>query len=143
MNDLAKIEKIFRMLGSTHDGEILNAVYAIRNVLLAQNKNFSDLAKHLFKGKPDFSAFHQHYEQERPKYDAPPRSRYDNPRTKNHKEMAEYLINMGPTMTNWESTFVSDIMEKNLSKMRSLSDKQAACLERIHADYMKKNRAHA
>ncbi len=128
------------MLGSSADGEVLNAVYAMRNILMEQNKNISDLTNFLFVEKE--SNFDNFYKNERPKYDSKPQnntnSRYNNVRTKEHKRMAEVLTDMDTVMTNWESTFIKSIMDQGLGIMKSLSDKQAACLEKIHAEYKRR-----
>ena len=134
MNDLERIEKIFRMLGSTHDGEIINAVNSIRKILVAQDKNFSDLANHLFStvNAPTHNAYNSYSWQ-------PPPQR----KTKNNDkyfEMCEFLIKMPQVMTQWESTFIED-MFLSLGDLKSTmhkfgpSRKQEEWLNKIYKRY--------
>jgi len=133
MKDLEKIEKIFRMLGSEHDGEILNAVCAIRKILNSQNKNFSDLSSVLFKNRSHFGGdSSDYYAKERPKYN----------HTSENKINAEYvemfikLTKVVPVKLNeWENKFVNDIYDKNISKGRELSEKQKEHFYRVYNKY--------
>ena len=134
MQDLQKIEKIFRMLGSTHDGEILNAVNAIRRTLIAQNKNFSDLAAVLFRHQPDFTHLYRQAQQ------APPKNRGVDKYSDEYPElirMAKYLIDMPTTVNNWEGGFISDIYTHRLLEGYPLSEKQVEHLKRIYQKYYK------
>lgn len=145
MENIARIEKIFRMLGSTHDGEILNAVNSIRKILIAQDKNFSDLANKLFNGEDDAGHGRSGYRSRsyNRKYDEDFKREYQ--RQQEYKEetieefrkMAEYLINMPQMMTNWESTFISDVYNRQLLEGHQLSGKQESCLYKIYKTYYK------
>lgn len=133
MQDLERIEKIFRLLGSTHDGEIINAVNSIRKILLAQDKNFSDLANHLFSARnastpsADFSdSFYQAYRQQQ---------NHNVKSIQEYLRMCKFLINMPAVMTTWESTFIADIYEKLLNDSPRLTGKQKEWLHKIYKRY--------
>lgn len=142
MQDLQRIEKIFRLLGSTHDGEIINAVNSIRKILVAQDKNFSDLANHLFSGssqhpayRPTTDSFYQNMQEE---YRRQQQSKAKN--NDAHYKKCEFLINMPQVMTQWESTFIED-MFLSLGDLQSTmhkfgpSRKQEEWLNKIYSRY--------
>lgn len=132
MQDLQRIEKIFRMLGSTHDGEIINAVNSIRKILIAQDKNFSDLANHLFSSS-SYSPSSSYDDQFKREYYSQQRRK-----TKNrdvYLKMCDYLINMPAVMTTWESTFIVDINEQLKLNLHQLSVKQDQWLNKIYKRY--------
>lgn len=133
------------MLGSTHDGEILNAVNSIRKILIAQDKNFSDLANKLFNGEDNDGhgrtgrrsrSYNQKYDDDfRREYQR--QQRYKDESIGEYSKMAEYLINMPQVMTNWESTFISDVYNRQLLEGLQLSAKQESCLYKIYKTYYK------
>lgn len=132
MQDLQRIEKIFRLLGSTHDGEIINAVNSIRKILIAQDKNFSDLANHLFADHPASSYPNPFQDAYRP-----PRNAHNNDA---YFKKCEFLINMPQVMTQWESTFIEDMflsLGDLQSKMHRFgpSRKQEEWLNKIYSRY--------
>ena len=151
IQELDKIEKIFRMLSSTADGEVLNAVYAIRNILLQQNKNMSDLSNYLFSKAREFNyedlikermkQAERDMQRENAKKQQEGYTKQKTPteRTVKHKNMCKFLIDMPLIMTTWESKFISDILERQLSKGYGLSDKQEACLDKIYNEYRRKS----
>jgi len=136
MEQIDRIEKIFRMLGSTHDGEIVNAVNSIRKTLVAQNKGFNDLADFLFhnvsQGSTRSSAWDDIFKREYRRQQ----------QSKTHKiseyvKMCEYLIDMPTKMTNWESTFISDVYNSQLLEGRTLSAKQDEWIWKVYNKYYK------
>lgn len=58
-----------------------------------------------------------------------------------HKKMALELVNIiitkNSTMTQWETSFIQDIYNKNICMARSLSSKQESILQRIYEQYIK------
>lgn len=58
-----------------------------------------------------------------------------------HKKMAlelvNTIINKTSTMTQWETSFIQDIYNKNICMARSLSSKQESILQRIYEQYIK------
>lgn len=58
-----------------------------------------------------------------------------------HKKMALELVNViitkNSTMTQWETSFIQDIYNKNICMARSLSSKQESILQRIYEQYIK------
>lgn len=134
MQDLQRIEKIFRMLGSTHDGEIINAVNSIRKILIAQDKNFSDLANHIFSShnasmsnaESYTDRFYKEYHQQQ---------RHKAKSLDAYLRMCKFLINMPTVMTTWESTFISDVNDQMLNDSRTLSTKQEQWLNKIYKRY--------
>jgi hypothetical protein len=123
MKNLDKIEKCFRMLASSNDGEILNAVSAIKKILHAENKNICDLSNRIFKEQ------YKNYAQQ--SYSQPYQPYKNAEMDEDHKDMIEQLIAMDSTCTQWETTFITDIKERN----RPLSEKQIACLLKIYNKY--------
>jgi hypothetical protein len=122
MQNIDKIEKIFRLLGSDQVGEVTNAIWAIKNILLAQNKNFSDLSNHLFNRKAEQNT---HY--------SPP---YPEERKYSQDEI-QYIVDelYGFALSEWEENFISNIDARNLRRNRPLTEKQEACLRKIYKKF--------
>lgn len=134
------------MLGSTHDGEILNAVNGIRKILLAQDKNFSDLANEIFSSEPEeHHSYRNRARNSRQGYAYDENFKREYQRQQQHNKsalnekikMAEYLINMPQMMTNWESSFISDVYNRQLLEGHQLSAKQESVLYKIYKTYYK------
>ncbi len=114
MQNINKIEKIFRLLGSDNEAESLASVKAIREILKKQNANFSDLSNYLFN---------------QPQHSQKPREREFNPILE-MRNMAEWLIE-NADLSDWEYEFLESVLEKRLRFMLPLSIKQEAILNRI------------
>ena len=124
IQNLDKIEKIFKLIGSEHDHEALAAVRAIKSILSSQQKNYSDLANHLFNPSPSGPIYSPYY--------TPPRPKYDEKNTL-WRQMCLDLQEVAD-LTEWEGDFIGDIMIKIVNGGR-LSEKQEACLNKIYRGY--------
>lgn len=156
MQNIQKIEKIFKMLGSPNDNECLNALNAIKGILKAQNKNFSDLSNHLFGGgakKEDSGFYHQYsgraHRQEQKQEQKSWQDKYNNGFYNNHghqeysqEEIGEMVAELDDSysLTEWEEGFISSIAEKRLKSRTYLTPKQLAVLVRIYKQYTGKER---
>lgn len=167
MQNLDKIEKIFNMIGSDSDGEIVNAVALIKRNLKAQGKNWNDFSKHLFGATPRTGeTFRDRQEQRWGDMAAEMRRQReaDNARRQREQDSQTYgsgrykaqdpypgyaehkkmsmaivaLIMSGKNpMTEWETAFAKDIYNKNICHAKSLSSKQESILQRIYEQYIK------
>lgn len=143
------------MLGSPNDNECLNALNAIKGILTAQNKNFSDLSNHLFGGGARTSQQQEGYQQS---YGRAHRQKEQSWQDKYNKfydeqgeqqnfdhdelsQMAHLLLNKMADfkLSEWERDFVENIVERLGVKMR-LSVKQTSVLVRIYKQQTGKNR---
>ncbi len=126
MNDLDKIEKIFRMIGSENDHEILIAVKSIKKILALDSKNFSDLSNHLFQ-TPTLreTAYNAAYQQHQ-RY-----QEYKNENKSENYNMASYLHSIFHTLSEWEQEFISSLYPK-LRRGSTCSVKQEECLRKIY-----------
>jgi len=103
------------MLSSIHDGEVVGAARAIDRTLRAENKDWHDLANTL--AAP-----------------APPRAHQGNGAdhwsSMHWRSAAEFCARPehDECLNDWERGFANDLVR---SRYHELTDKQAACLERI------------
>lgn len=144
MENLEKIEKLFKMLASDNDGEVLNAVGLIKRSLKSQGKNVGDLATYLFNGQSrgtnfnsamkDFEDFARTYGRAAP---TPPRGFYSPPPPRKDQEMItlyNQLFDCTEHFNQWEIDFYKSMGIK-LQLGHSLTENQRACLQKMHAKH--------
>lgn len=134
MQNIEKIEKIFRLLGSPNDNEALAAIRAMTKILSSQGKSFSDLSNHLFKVKyPTDKEFKEDFDPSKYKYQTP---YTDEPQVRMvAMTILRHSKKENCQMTEWEKTFIADIYTKNIMSRRSPSAKQREILLRMFSDY--------
>lgn len=154
------------MIGSDSEGECLNAVALIKCNLKSQNKNWNDLARHLFAATPRQGESFRDRQQDRwsdmaaemrrqREADNARRQREQDSQTygsgryqardpypgyAEHKKMCGALVakilDKTSRMTQWETEFIKDIYNKKICMASSLSSKQESILQRIYEQYI-------
>lgn len=133
------------MLGSPNDNECLNAINAIKGILSAQNKNFSDLSNHLFSGSARHEQPRHEQRQENKSWQDKYNSGFYNSKGRmayTQEEVGNMLAELDEDheLSDWEEQFVTDIIAKRLAFRIVLSPKQMAALVRIYKGYTGKER---
>lgn len=135
MNDLDRIEKLFKMLGSDNDNEAATALRMIKSNLQKQGKSFTDFYNYLFGGE---ARKHRQYEerterrQQEHKDKEEPRyyKAYDSHNNITYHEMGKQLLKV-KTLNDWESDFVQSVFDKRLKEGKHITGKQRDVLVRI------------
>ncbi len=113
-----KLSKLFPLLGSDKDGEVLAAVGAIRRMLRAHNLDLHDLAKAITATPQPTHSFRR----------TPPPS----PTAPTPSAMADAIWRCAYA-SDWEISFANSIMSL-LRQGRKLSQKQRVTLQKIFAE---------
>jgi hypothetical protein len=101
-----RLAKLVLLLSSPNSGEVAAAAAAIGRVLEAEHRDWHDLARSIKTPPP---REHTHWS------------------SREWRSAAEWCAQHSEFMTEWERSFVSDILKRRYP----LSEKQHACLERI------------
>jgi hypothetical protein len=133
-----RVAKLFRLLGSDFDGEVLNAARRMKHQLAAEGLSFNDLAVVIENAAGEIEerkysdadaeiifarGIEKGRKEEAQKRDAPPEF-YDSDGRPRWSEIALFCQkNIGRLRDDWERTFINDMAGKTL--WRQPSEKQS------------------
>jgi hypothetical protein len=136
LNGSEKIKKILPQLTQDNDVAIVAAINAIKRILASEGKSFHDVEL-VAKGGSSGGNGYQYQSYGRSQRQEKPRQErtYEHSGEKaftfeKQKEMAEFIDQNTPSMTEWETTFWQDIQGR-IYRMK-LSAKQMAIIERLY-----------
>lgn len=130
-NERLRLAKLAGMLGSSFDGERLNALSAIQRMADQKKCRIEEL---LLNGQTEVVREVIRYrESPAPSY----RAEADDDGWKQKLQLALDLHGVAPFLSEWEATFAADVAGRTWSQP---TDRQAAVIERIFEKYQRRQK---